>query len=1181
MSHTTPQASTKHSDRPKRRKIKLHGKGKARHRRLKRRSPNFGKPAPPAKPKGFAEGQPQAQPKTQSAIPLPPPPDTLTAPQWQELVVDSGIDYDIARLNWENTSGSGAWSRITGLLSSEHRRNDGRVRDWVLKKYSHLDDGGLWCAGLDPLNHFNPMLWGQLKPNTPRENAHKPGKFIKYEACLKTDTRSFWLRVPRHAWERIAYRAGVAMPEVVVETETGEALGFWSWVLAHPEIPVFVTEGAKKAGALLTAGYAAIALPGVSNWGDELEDGRRVLRPDLQTIAVAGREIYIAYDKDKKWKTIRNVNSQTARMGAAFVRLGCKVKVCHWNAIEGKGADDFIVNGGDFSNVVKHALDLEKWRVVGYRMLTYARNIVIQHDQKYIGDITLPKDKKLIGIKAPKGTGKTETIAHWIELAQTWGIPALVITHRIQLAKALADRFGIDHVQDIQTSDTKGIFGYALCIDSLREGGQRNFVPESWGNALVIMDECEQVLWHLLNSNTEVGTYRIPILETLSRLFTAVFQGTGKIILSDADLSDLAIDFVKKHAPKSLNIEPFIIESGYVGDGYEAHFFTEGKPDVWFQILVDRVKAGERPLVFLGGQKATSKWGTINVCTKLQKVIDKAFGDKVAAKPKILRVDAETVADPTHAAYRISKHIDRMQGYEIVVCSPTLETGVSIDFTGHFTSVWLATFGNQTTDAVRQALKRLRESVPRYIWVPNSAGSRIGCGSISPKRLLAVELKKAYYSLQYLKSTDLNLGFGETEGYQWLWAKYAARINYGYKYYRDTIRRELENEGNFAIDFDPSKDDLDDDNDDDDNNDINTQMEEVKEESWKRWRDQRRNACRLSEEERKKLADKREKTPDEMYALQRANLVALYGDNLTDELIKYHDKGGYSKLKLRYVLTVGKEFVAGRERGIIEGLLERGGGKCLPWDVNGKSRGWQYAVFESVGTMPTVMDIQETIANSEDGVVRSFDPVIERFRQRAQRLTNEFFELGVPIAEADVELPAPGSKKDVPVTVYNKFGRQIGLPLRRCGRDGSGDRQYQYILEDEQAEFAKGIFAYWREQDIEKRAARMQAAEDERQRQEQARLEAIAATQAVTESPPPQTAWTGLRGRLTAAIENAGHVWGDAVRALSDKLLEVVSEPYQNLGRWVVLVRGEGAPGYCQWAVPCEWILGVPVAPSP
>jgi len=39
--------------------------------------------------------------------------------------------------------------------------------------------------------------------------------------------------------------------------------GFWAWVNNHPDIPVFITEGLKKACALLTAGYVAIAIVGV------------------------------------------------------------------------------------------------------------------------------------------------------------------------------------------------------------------------------------------------------------------------------------------------------------------------------------------------------------------------------------------------------------------------------------------------------------------------------------------------------------------------------------------------------------------------------------------------------------------------------------------------------------------------------------------------------------------------------------------------------------------------------------------------------------------------------------------------------------------------------------------------------------------------------------------------------
>ena len=47
-------------------------------------------------------------------------------------------------------------------------------------------------------------------------------------------------------------------------TQDGEALGFWAWEKEN-NIPITLIEGAKKAGALLSAGWAAIALSGVYN----------------------------------------------------------------------------------------------------------------------------------------------------------------------------------------------------------------------------------------------------------------------------------------------------------------------------------------------------------------------------------------------------------------------------------------------------------------------------------------------------------------------------------------------------------------------------------------------------------------------------------------------------------------------------------------------------------------------------------------------------------------------------------------------------------------------------------------------------------------------------------------------------------------------------------------------------
>jgi hypothetical protein len=46
----------------------------------------------------------------------------------------------------------------------------------------------------------------------------------------------------------------------VVVDANGEALGFWAWVIANPKVAVILTEGVKKAAALLSQGFVAIGL---------------------------------------------------------------------------------------------------------------------------------------------------------------------------------------------------------------------------------------------------------------------------------------------------------------------------------------------------------------------------------------------------------------------------------------------------------------------------------------------------------------------------------------------------------------------------------------------------------------------------------------------------------------------------------------------------------------------------------------------------------------------------------------------------------------------------------------------------------------------------------------------------------------------------------------------------------
>nr|WP_318780933.1 hypothetical protein [Dendronalium phyllosphericum] len=65
--------------------------------------------------------------------------------------------------------------------------------------------------------------------------------------------------------------------------------------------------------------------------------------------------------------------------------------------------------------------------------------------------------------------------------AHDQGRRVLIITHRIQLGEALCDRFGVDYVSEIHTSDTGGLLGYGVCVDSLHKDSRLSgYIPDNF-----------------------------------------------------------------------------------------------------------------------------------------------------------------------------------------------------------------------------------------------------------------------------------------------------------------------------------------------------------------------------------------------------------------------------------------------------------------------------------------------------------------------------------------------------------------------------------------------------------------------------------------------------------------------------------------------------------------------------
>jgi|GEM_PF-2554056 len=283
-------------------------------------------------------------------------PDYIDQNHWDEWL-KSGVSPGMTARNVISPTVEQGYELLLYSLRL-NRRNDGRLRDGDLKRYSHIEQGGWWCAGVDPLLDYKLMLWGCFKPNQPLTDG-STGRIIKYEHPYKEATRAFLLQVPGAEWELVSSKCGIPI------IDSDRARGFWYWVW-RCNVPIIITEGAKKAASLLSHGYAAIGLPGIYGGARNPKDdqgraiGHPYLIPELQHFATLGRIIKICFDYDDRPKTrdaIQNASSQLCKL---LSPSGANLSVMLLPGPD-KGVDDFIVAGGDLNELYQNAPTFSQW----------------------------------------------------------------------------------------------------------------------------------------------------------------------------------------------------------------------------------------------------------------------------------------------------------------------------------------------------------------------------------------------------------------------------------------------------------------------------------------------------------------------------------------------------------------------------------------------------------------------------------------------------------------------------------------------------------------------------------------------------------------------------------------------------------------------------------------------------
>ena len=705
----------------------------------------------------------------------------------EELVKKSSIDVDLAQLNFKSLQDASA---LEYLLISQHlpRTNTGMVKNSWLQRYNHVTAGGWWCSGLDPLNNWQSMEWGCFKPNQPRSNQN--GKPIKYEHPPSTPTRVFCLRVTLKIWQLVSQRYNLAMPNSINIDPHGAAEGFWQWVMQH-NLPVIICEGAKKAAALLTQGYTAIAIPGITSGYRVVKDifGKvtsRQLIPDLAAFAITKRSFLICFDFETQPRKIAAINNAISQLGYLFQSKKCPVKVIELPGTE-KGVDEFIVakGAGAFDKLYRQSTDLEIYlsQSQPHTQLTIPPALTV--NCPYLENVSYPTTG-LVGIKSAKGTGKTTALQTIVNKAKLADRPILLITHRIQLGRFLCEKIGIqwglNSREDLTITDNKlANKAFGLCVDSIWK-----LNPKDWQGAILILDEVEQSLWHLLNSNT-CKHKRVKILKLFQQLINTVLTTGGLVIAQDADLSDISLEYLQ--GLSDIKLTPWVLINQWKPHkGWDVTFYDSPNPTPLIHQLELDLIAGRKCYVTTDSRSGRYSCETIE--SYLQERLEKLRRQF----PKSLVISSHTTSTPGHPAVDFVRDINqRIAEYDTVFVTPSVGTGISIDVQ-HFDRVYGIFQGVIPDSEARQALARVRDDVPRIVWCAKRGIGLIGSGSTN-YRLLSdwyqENQKENLALLSPLHKIDVDLPLVYDPLHLRTWAKLSARVNASMSLYRQSMQDGL------------------------------------------------------------------------------------------------------------------------------------------------------------------------------------------------------------------------------------------------------------------------------------------------------------------------------------------------------------------------------------------------------
>ena len=533
---------------------------------------------------------------------------------------------------------------------------------------------------------------------------------ISQKYLLKNNSSLYLPPVTIEQGNRISQRYGIerVRPGTLPQDED---TNFWQWAQRNSTVEIFLVNDKQTAENLVNAGYAAISPNTRKGFLVEQRNGEqweKNLEPELRAFCPSKRQFYLVSKvksdpiaQKKNWK---NTNT----IGIKLITEKCQVKV-----IDSKL--ELTTQHGGLEKIIKKAPSFSRWQVKHLKDLNVKPDLELNVPDLKTINLRVPQQTQLMLLKSPKGTGKTELLIKLVNKARKNGRNVIYVTHRRNLGREGCKRLGLRWVEEpvkrmpmddlieelIPPEDIQGdIFdGFnssqnyskselisllldklgiekledlkpktlGLCSDSLRKDSQAGFYPREWYGADVILDEGEQSTWHTLNAKTEVSKHRVEVLENFQRLIRNAIAGGGRIFLSDADLSDVSVNYIENLAGQSL--KTFTLINHWQPEEFPICISYKNQKEI-ITGLTEALGNGQKAFVCCSSQKIKSKWSTQNLETHIRRKFPHL---------RILRIDAESVANPNHPAYGCTGNLNAILGmYDVVLASPVIETGVSI-----------------------------------------------------------------------------------------------------------------------------------------------------------------------------------------------------------------------------------------------------------------------------------------------------------------------------------------------------------------------------------------------------------------------------------------------------------------------------------------------------------------------